>query len=191
MRDAKREIIQAFAKRARPIMLPFMAYNSCIGAARVAADFLRRYDMDVRVEPVKFAVEIKARKLAYCAGATDAELATAKAARQVWPRGWNGHLILVADNRFILDPAFDQAMVALDVLPPEEMLLVETDDELVCSGVPVALEFGLVMDDGTDVTARYIPLDDHSYTETEAWNDEGLPFLVSEIASRLFGLDVG
>ncbi len=175
-------VVSAFTARARPVMLQWMTINSCIGSARVTLDFLERYGIPARVQAVKFVVEWKDGNLAYTSGLTEAERSTALAQRQAYPDGWNGHLIVIADNRWIIDPSFDQSVTAMGIRPPAEMLCLESDQ---IKDGRIEAEAVAVMDSGEELKIRYIPLDDETYRDTEAWTDPGLPFLVSEIARSI------
>ncbi len=176
-------IVRAYTGNARLVMREFMTINSCIGSARVTLDFLERYGISARVQPVKFVVEWKDKNVAYTSGLTESERSSALGQRQAYADGWNGHLIVIAGNRWIIDPSFDQAVAALGILPPAEMLCLESDR---IGDARIEAEAVAVMDSGEELKIRYIPLDDDSYCATEAWNDIGLPFLVSEIATKLF-----
>lgn len=178
------QLIQSYASKARPVMLEYLGLNSCIAAARVTCEYFSRHDITARVQPVKFVVEDKARNLAFCSGLSDEERATAKQSTKL-SEGWNGHLIVIADNRYILDPSFDQALAALGLKPEIGMLCVENNAAGVRMDELLDITLVMRMDDGAELSVRYIPLDDDSYLETEAWNDDGLPYLVSEIALRI------
>ena len=164
-------------------MLDWMPVNSCIGSARVTLDFLERYAIPARVQPVKFVVEWKDKNLVFASGLSEAERSTALDQTQAYGSGWNGHLIVIAANRWIIDPSFDQSVTAMGIIPsPAEMLCLESDQ---IGDALVEAEARVVMDSGEELKIRYIPLNDETYRDTEAWTDSGLPFLVSEIAARL------
>jgi hypothetical protein len=177
-------IIEAYVTSARPIMLEWMTLNSCIGSARVTVDFLQRCGIEARVQPCKFVVEWTDKKLAYASGLSEAERANAIGQRQAYSDGWNGHLLVIAARRWIIDPSFDQALVALGIEPDSTMLYLESDAPAMRGEGDLALELQAIMNTGEALKIRYIPLFDDSYRDTEAWKDEGLPFLVSEIATR-------
>lgn len=177
------QIIHSYTAAARPIMLKWMTINSCIGSARVTLDFLERYAIPARVQPVKFVVEWKVKNLAYTSGLTEAERSTALGQRQEYADGWNGHLIVIVENRWIIDPSFDQSVMAMGIRPPSEMICLESDQ---IGDALIEVEASVVMDSGEELKIRYIPLNDETYRDTEAWNDNGLPFIVSEIATHIF-----
>lgn len=179
------EVIGAYCALARPMLLEWMPHNSCIGSARVTLEYLKRYGIPARVQAVKFAVFDDARNLAYCSGLTTEEMATAKDVKPMWHGGWNGHLIVIADGRYIIDPSFDQALMAMELPPEGGMLLVESGDSAMQSGGMLEIELKAITDSGAELRIQYVPLADEGYRTSEAWTDEGLPFLASEIATRI------
>jgi hypothetical protein len=180
------EIIRAYCRVARPMLLEWMPRNSCIGSARVTLEYLKRCGIPARVQAVKFAVFDDARELAYCSGLTMQEMATARDRKPMWHgRGWNGHLIVIAAGRYIIDPSFDQALIAMGLPPESGMLLVESDDSAMQAGGLLKIDLNVVMDCRAELRVQYIPLADDGYLTTEAWTDEGLPFLATDIAARI------
>jgi hypothetical protein len=165
-------------------MLKYMRHRSCIAAARVTIDCLKALGIDAVPVPVKFVVEVKGLTNCYVSGVTAAERATARGSVQIGEDGWNGHLTVIADRRFFLDPSFDQAMIGLDIP--------YTGTTIPVLSIPkhirperMKLEFKGDLSDGNEVRVRYIALDNQEYKVSGAWNDEALPFIVEEILAHM------
>jgi hypothetical protein len=83
---------------------------------------------------------------------------------------------------YILDPSFDQAEAGL--VEPHKL-------EKACMLFPdfppmgYRAQYTCFLDDGLELDIHYVPTDNDTWKETEAWNDEGLPYLVHEILSRI------
>ena len=95
-----------------PRILAAFAASACVETTRFLIEVLKRLEIDARPLPVKFLATCHAAGYQFVAGASDAEMATAKRiCRGVTDRGgggWNGHLLAVVDGRFLVDTAFAQ-----------------------------------------------------------------------------------
>lgn len=180
------ELVDNYAAVARPIMRKYMNANSCIAASRVTMELFRLCGVDAVCIPVKFVLELPERKLAFCAGLSEEECATALGQKQVWADGWSGHVCVVVEGKWFLDPSFDQAFAALDV-ENKDLQILALPIETEVDPYEIAVDLQASLDAGERMVIRYRPLDDRSFTQTEAWNDDGLPWLAREIlqAARL------
>ena len=178
------QLLTLYCSRARPIMLPFMTPNSCIAATRVSIDCLQALGIPAEPLATKFAVTVPAINKLYGCGLTAEERAGALDSKEIWGNGWNGHLV-VRSGDWLIDPSFDQADVALE-------------GRLKVSGVQMfPLPAGTTdkfhvtyhgfFDSGLRGKIEYVVIDDCSWRESDAWNDEGLILLTATILARMKG----
>lgn len=184
-----RSVIQRYTEVARPIMLRWMGRRSCIAATRLTCLVLEAYSVPVEAVPFVWMVSIPDRNLMYLSGLRGAE--KAKAIRTVadWKEvgdgtGWDGHVAAIAQGRYLIDAAFDQ--VSLDGLCVDPMVFAM---DLGTKGLPAGnmLRAGCESDDGVKFVVEYRPLDDWTFRSTEAWTDEGLPFIAEGICLAMGG----
>lgn len=183
-------IIATFARVARPIMRKWMTPNSCIASARVTIETMKLFNLRAEEIPVSYVFQVPARKYARISGFSGKEQADMKCKATTWrdelPEGlgWNGHLLVLVEDRWVLDPSIDQmASRGFRVEIPEEVFVIDTAGrklEQFCQ-----IELRLILDDGHNAALMYRRIPDLSYRESEAWTDEGLPILADEIAMQM------
>jgi hypothetical protein len=188
-------VVEAFARTARPVMRKYMTPASCIAAARTTIEVMRIYGLRAVEIPVCFAFQVPVRKYARLAGFTRAERAEMRAEAASWTdelpegSGWNGHLLVLVENRWLLDPSIDQADAPqFGVSVPAEVFVVDTVGRQWNPDENFEMKLGLVLDNGDRAELMYRSTRDGSYLETEAWTDEGLPLLAHAIAKGM-GMD--
>ncbi|HZF23992.1 MAG TPA: hypothetical protein VE030_11075 [Burkholderiales bacterium] len=169
-----------------------MSANSCIAAARTTIETMRLYRLRAVEKPVCYVFQVPARNYARLAGFSAEERAEMKAKAGNWvdatPDGgsWNGHLIVVVEDRWILDPSIDQADAPqFGVSVPAEVFVADTLGQTWHPNMNFEIELGLILDNGDAASLLYHSISDRGYLETEAWTDEGLPLLAHAIASEM------
>jgi hypothetical protein len=185
-------IVNTFAKIARPIMREFMPANSCIGAARTTIATMHVFNLRAVEIPVAFALQIPARKYVRITGFSPEERAELRARAADYKDegvdnpGWNGHLLVLVENRWLLDPAIDQADAPdFGVSIPQEVFVIDTAGKEWDRAEDFEAHCAVKLANGDDGTLMYRKIADVGYRETEAWTDEGLPFLADLIALRV------
>ena len=182
--------IEAFAKIARPIMLKYMRTNSCIAAARTTIEVMKIYGLRAVEIPVCFAFQVPARDYARLAGFAAEERKDMRARSKTWQdltspdgAGWNGHLVVLVEDRWLIDAAIDQADAPqFGVSVPAEVFVVDMRGQAWNPNERFEINLGLILDNGDHADLIYRRIKDRSYLETEAWQDEGLPLLAQAIA---------
>jgi hypothetical protein len=180
------QLVDTYARIARQVMRKYMAPNSCIGAAWLTIECLKRLGIPAVPVPVKAVVRVRSINKAFVYGASEEEMATAGRVVRSREQGWRGHLVVVTQSpKFFLDPTIEAALDALGLPqdPDGPIFTVPLPDE--AEPVELHLECHGVLDDGTKVEFEYFSTDDHSYQQTEAWNDESLPLIAAEILTRI------
>jgi hypothetical protein len=182
-------VIAAFGRIARPIMRKFMPAPSCIGAARTTIETMRIFGLQAVEFPVCYAFQVPARKYAQFSGFTAAERAVMKARSANWVdlappgSGWNGHLVVLVEDRWLIDPSIDQVDAPrFGVSVAAEAFVVDTVGKEWNPSESFEIQLGLILDSGDKAMLMYRSIDDRGYLETEAWQDEGLPLLAYAIA---------
>jgi hypothetical protein len=184
-------IIQRFAQTARPLMRRFMPAASCIASVKTTIEVMRHFQLRVIECPVSFAFTVPGKSFARVAGFSRAERKRMEEKALTWrderpaEGGWNGHLIALVENRWILDPSIDQAHAPeFGVEIPPEILVIDVNGH---QWKPRGFEMrlGLRLDNGEEASVRYRSIKNRSYLDTEAWNDEGLPLLAAQIAKGM------
>ena len=185
-------VIEAFAKTARPIMRQFMSANSCIGAARTTIEVMRLYGLRAVEKPVCYAFQVPARKYARVSGFSAEARAEMEAKATSWrdeltENGWNGHLLVLVEDRWLIDAAIDQADAPEFGVPvPPEIFVVDTKGRAEWNPLEnFEAEMVLVLDSGDRAELRYCSIGNRDYRDSEAWTDEGLPLLAHLIATEM------
>lgn len=181
------DVVAEYAKTARALMRQWMTANSCIGAVRTTIEVMRLYGLRAVEKPVCYVFQVPARHYARVGGFSAAEQAEMKARAASWKDtstgGWNGHLLVLVEDRWLLDPSLDQAEAPeFGVSIPAEVFVIDTQELSWNPQVNFDMEMGLVLDNGDHASLRYSSIEDRSYLDTEAWADEGLPLLARAIA---------
>ncbi len=154
---------------------------------------LKLVGVEARVQPVQLAVTWPASRVMYTCGLADKELREVGGTSYkpyTGNGGWNGHVVVVTKDQLI-DPAFDQVFPPLGLPHYPQMLVI---DSSVFWGMQTGgkVGAGLIVDKGENDKARlevqYVLTEDKRYEESEAWQDEGLPFLAAAIMSDLKGV---
>ncbi len=170
-------------------MSPWLTPNSCIAASRITIDCLRILGIPAEPVATKFMVQVEEIGMAYACGLSAEELYTAgESIRHPRWIGWDGHLVVRA-GEWLIDPSFHQADIALG-----KRLRVE--------GIPMfpfpvgtnSLEFHASytgrFDSGLTAQIDYVAIQDNSWRDSGAWNDEGLVLLTRRIASQVISENV-
>jgi hypothetical protein len=187
------EIVRGFAHVARPIMREFMEAASCIASARTTIEVMRRYELRTSEIPVSLCFQVNAKKYARIAGFSKAERARMQRTARNWRDdipdggGWNGHLLVLVENRWLLDPSIDQAESAEFQVPvPPKVLVIDLKgQEGFRPSGNFVMRLGFRLDNGDEGKLDYRRIRDRSYLDTEAWNDDGLPLLAGVIANQM------
>jgi hypothetical protein len=178
-------IVSAYEQVARRIMLPLYGPASCIAATRITCEVLELYGIRTYALPVKVVVECKALNLARAVGFKPGELK----ARQIrdlrrGQRGWNGHLIAVAESdqgNFLIDGSFDQFGVdGVFAIEPHALVI-----PLGTMRDPLPLSGDLETSAGDLLNVRYLPLDDDSYRTAPAWETDHLAMAINMIVAAV------
>jgi hypothetical protein len=184
--------ISQFQKTARPIMRQWMTADSCIGAVRTVVEVMKLFEIPTKVLPVSYIFEVPARKYARVCGFDAEEREAMRAKVADWRdlpnvgTGWNGHLLVLAADRWLIDPAIDQFdNPEFGVTVPPQIFVVDLDGQDWTPDEQFEMRLGLILDNGDAARLRYWSLKDQAYLQTEAWNDEGLPLLAAVIAEEV------
>jgi hypothetical protein len=192
---ATEAVIHAFAMVARPIILEYFTPRSCIASTRIAIECLRPFGVVARPVPCTFYLHIPSLNLLYFSGATAEERARLKTTNEYVELpacsglGWQGHVCAWVEDRYWLDPSFDQGFQALEEagkilqgVETPQIHVMELSD-------PIGREFTLEgkgeMEDGTETLIRYLSLDDNSFLETPAWQLDHLQFAIRRIKREM------
>jgi hypothetical protein len=176
------QLLQAYCRIARRIMLRYMTVNSCIAATKVNCLCLRKLGFEANPLPTKMLFTLPRLQILFALGLSAEELATARESRQIFPPGWNGHLVTLVDRTLLVDAALDQAAVALPItLEPEVYVFPVRNAE-----APFHAEYEVHMDDGEVAKIEYVTTTDTGYETTEAWNDDNLERIAAVILKELF-----
>jgi hypothetical protein len=191
--EAAEAVIEKFARIARPMMREYMSADSCISAARTTVETMRLCGLRAVEIPVSFIFQVPVREYARLSGLSTEEYAEAKAKAKAWKdlthpdgKGWDGHLIVLVERRWILDPAIDQADAPeFGVSVPPEVFFFDSSGQDWNPRENFHMELKLVLDNGDDAQLIYRSTSDRSYRTTEAWADEGLSLLAHLIATEM------
>lgn len=178
------DTLKQFCGVSRPIMRKWMPPNSCIGATRLASICLSGLGFKIRPVAVKFAVQIPALNVAYTSGFSKEELPADAVHRGSLGDNWNGHLVALVNDEWLLDCSFDQADAALGgklKLDP------------ICYVFPMTGHTpgsGFEIDMKADINDRvvriwYCTTGDVSWRSSPAWNDFGLFFLAGQVRAKM------
>jgi len=186
-------ILASYCAVARPAMRNWMAANSCISATGVTCHTLAALGYSVRPVAVRFAVELPTLEVCYTAGCTDEELAGAKSVSPMSPHidfspgGWDGHLVAIVSDRYIIDSAFDQADVGfggvLGLVDAPECMLFPLEREVQAGHhfkVDIEGAFGSV-----PARIQYASSDDETWRTSEAWTDPALHLIAAAILEQM------
>jgi hypothetical protein len=184
------QIVHEFGALARPVMREFMTKASCIASARTTVEVMSLFGLKAVPVPVSFIFHVPARKYMRVCGFNREEKKRMRAAAADWrpssERGWNAHLIVFVENRWLVDPSIDQAgCEELGVIVPEEVLVIDSIGHNVDLRVNFEMSLGLKLDNGDEAKLVYRRIGKYDYRKTLAWNDEGLPFLAKRIANEM------
>jgi hypothetical protein len=184
--------LHQFGKIARPIMRQWMTADSCIGAARTVVESLKLLQIPIKVLPVSYVFEVPARKYARVCGFAGEEREEMRAQAAAWRdlpnvgTGWNGHLLVLAADRWLIDPAIDQMdNPDFGVHVPPQIFMVDLAGRAWTPDEQFEMDLGLTLDNGDTARLRYWSLEDREYLQTDAWNDEGLPLLARCIMDEM------
>lgn len=183
------EVIARYAAVARPMMLEFMERSSCISAAKLTCEVLRIFNLKAQVLPYAMVMQVPELKLAYLVGLRGEDKEKARRDAANWTErthkqgGWDGHVVAIVEGRWLIDAAFDQVEMEGFRMPPMILVLDMGENKIpLCDrGIDVAA----VNDDGLKFTLQYRPLDDWSFEQSDAWKDEGLPYLAAAIGDAM------
>jgi hypothetical protein len=183
--------IREFARCSRESMRQFMPANSCIGSAKTTIEVMKLLGLKAFEIPVSMVFQVPARSYARVSGLTDEEKAEARAQAKSWrddipdDQSWNGHLIVLVEDRWMVDPSVDQlGDKELGVEVPPDILVLDTKDHKF-DPAGFDMQIKLTMENGDKATLFYRTTGDSSYQQTGAWTDEGIPFLAQAILFRM------
>jgi len=184
-------IVKTFGEVARPIMRKWMTANSCIASARCTIEVMKLYRLQAEEIPVAFAFQVSERKYARVSGWSAEERERMRKRAATWTdlqteEGWNGHLLVLVENKWVMDPSLDQADAPeFGVSIPPEVFTFDTEGRQWDPQRDFEMQLGLILDNGDKAKLTYRRIRDRSYLETEAWKDEGLPVLAIAIAVQM------
>ena len=187
------EIVARFASVGRPIMRRFMSAASCIASARTTIEVMNGYGLDAVEIPTCYSFEVPARKYARVGGFSEEERAEMRAHAAKWrddPKDdgdyWNGHLIVLVEDRWLLDPSLDQIESEEFGVPgPNGIFFVDMAGQKLDPNDQFQIELGLRLATGDTATLTYRRIEDRTYLDTDAWRDEGLGLLACMIAEDM------
>jgi hypothetical protein len=190
MTDLDAKAIHLFATTARPIMRRWMPANSCIGAAKTTLETMKLLGLRARVLPVSLLFQVPSRKYVRICGFSAEEKAEMRARSADWidegGEGWSGHLLVLVDDHWLLDPSIDQVSAPrFGVYVEPEVFVWDTGGQTWTPDVPFEMRLGIGLTTGETGSIYYQSFADESFLKTEAWNDEGLPFLAWEIFHQM------
>jgi hypothetical protein len=178
-------IVAAFIRAAPTVLDPIMTVNSCIGSTRITVDCLAQWGVSARPQAVKWAVQFPARQLAYVAGLTAEERATAKQSiHHDWGGHghWEGHLVAIAGD-YLIDPSFHQAFIALGLAPECRIFAARLGEPV--NGSSWSAEMKAVLDSGEKLKLHYVCADNPTWESSNAWLDEQVPFIARAISEKM------
>lgn len=189
------EILSAYHAVARPIMLKFMPRSSRIASARTTIEVMRLFQLRAEAIPVSFVFAVHAKNYARVVGLSAKERKRARAKAAKWRHeipdggGCDGHVIVVVEDRWIIDPSIDQAHSAEFGVEIDEILVVDTVGHEWNPHHPFELKLGLRLNNGDAVELLYRKIRKRDHLKSQAWNDEGLTFLARDIAAKMEDAD--
>lgn len=180
-RKQKEHVLEHFALTAQPIISRAFGLGCCIQASRVTLTVLEAFGISAQAVPVKLMVGLPHRDLAMHYGYSPEELTLAGVSlhpQRFDERGWMGHLVVIPDDpmqdqRWIVDPSFEQAIQGLKAAGAE--IGWEPMIQLVPLGaklermMPQRHSFTLPC--GTPIVTIYTITRDTSYRKERSWGD--------------------
>ena len=188
------EVISQFAKVGRPVMRRFMPAASCIASARTTIEVMNGYGLSAFEIPTCYSFEVPARKYARVGGFSVEEREEMRAHAATWRDDpgkdagdyWNGHLIVLVEGRWLLDPSLDQVESEEFGVPgPNEIFVLDIEGQKFDPNAKFEIVLGLRLDSGDTATLTYRRIEDCTYLDTDAWRDEGLGLLACMIAENM------
>jgi hypothetical protein len=175
-----KDVVEAFTSVARPLMLEYLdGPSQCIACVRITEQVLGRFGIAVRPVPVSMVVQCSEKRVAFVAGFDKRVRKAMRAKATAWAKraartgsGWEGHLICIAGDRWLIDPTLDQASAPHlgFVIPPDDMLCFDVREQLQSVSIEhMATDLRIVTANGLDLHIQYFPLADRSFYETPAW----------------------
>jgi len=173
------QIVLAYAKIARPIILKHLNRRSCIASSRVTIEVLRTFGVTAQPIPCSMQVVMPDLNLMYFNGCTPekrAEYQKQAARYETLPNdpggGWNGHVVVEAAD-LLIDPSFDQALDVFATVDPTvasdpTIMVLPNCGRLLAAGQH-SVEAVVLDDRERQLHIRYDPLDDGSFASTPAW----------------------
>lgn len=181
-------VVRLFENLAQPILACFPNRNSCVEQTRVVVEVMRAFKLKAVPKPVKLMV--KAPGYAYVSGLDAEERGRAQATagefieKSPMDGGFPGHLCAVVERRWMIDTTLDQASCPAKgvEIPPVIMVYplareINPDD--------IALDARMENDAGLALEVRYLPLHDHSFLTSEAWEKDHLLPAIGAICHRM------
>jgi hypothetical protein len=185
-------VLAAWSEVARSILLkcrmPQSRNASCVSATRVAALTLERFGLRVEPMSVAWVVEVPACRVAWVCGLSPKERAEAErtAAKFEYRKvpggtGWDGHLVLIVEDRWLVDSSFDAcSMPQMGFSVPPTVLTMDLSGAG-CHPRDAIVTATLTNDQGVACKVMYRPLDKDVWRNSEAWNDADLPAIADVI----------
>jgi hypothetical protein len=180
MNSTQRDHLLAYKLLAREHMLRYMPPNSCISAARLTLEWCKRHRIKCRPQAAKMAFQVNDMNKAYTSGLSDEELATAHKCDKSYGEGWRGHVVVVVENKIVLDPSLDQANCIFETPELQPLVYSFPFGKPFRYGSKVEIK-GTLDKSERAFTLTYVGTDNDSYLTSEAWNDRGLPIAAEHI----------
>jgi len=188
-------LVSRYAAIARPLLLSFTKPEcrnaDCIGATRMALWCFEA--LGLRAEPIAMTWVVQAPSLqfAFVCGLRGEVLEAAKLQAANYThrevaggQGWDGHLVLAVEGRWLVDSTFDQCAAHRDLDIPPTVLVVD------CGSLhprDAAIRANFTTDKGIPFSVDYQPLDgeDDGWRNSEAWNQPELQWAGYSIAAAI------
>lgn len=164
-------VLAAYGRVARHVILRYLERQSCIASTRITVEVMRHFQLAAKALPMRLVVECPKLKYAYVSGLTAAQKAHAKKQSVAWSTrggGYDGHVVALVANSWIVDASIDQVESAEHgfTVPPSVLLV----------PVPIGInrrrmhiEIQGVTDNGHELKIRYMSSRDKTFYATPAW----------------------
>ncbi len=159
---------------------------------------LQQFKIDVQPYPAQWIVTVPSLKIMHVAGFRGRQKKNLRRQSASWIErcsgGWEGHLIGVADGRWLIDASADQCASiehGFEVAP--EVLVVDLDG-VKPAWTPMATFIGnFTTGAGIEIEVQYRPMEEgaEDYLELGAWHDEALQLIVGQIVKAMRSVEVG
>lgn len=182
-------------------MLRYLTPNSCVQATRITCDVLQEFGIEVQPYPVQWMVNVPSLHYAYISGFRGQEKEDLRKRSAKWidradtlGAGWEGHLVGIAEGRWLIDASIDQCASREHgfEIPPE--VLVIDMDCLEPRWTPTSSVIGnFTTGIGIEVEMTYQPMEEGAgeYLHLDAWHDDMLAMIVWRIVKAMRSMEIG